>query len=224
MLGKLFGSNARVKILKQFLLNPDKKYYIRQLARDLSLQVNSVRRELENMEDFGLLISSSSKDDTNPSDQEQEEMQDLKDGKVVDKVARKKKSDESAGGQEKKYYQVNKSFLIFEELKSLIIKSQTLHEQDLMEKLKKLGQIKLLVLTGFFTGIKDAPADILIVGHVAKDKLEKIIKDLEKEVGRELNFSLMEQSEFKYRRDMTDVFLFRILEGKKMVVVDELGI
>ncbi|MCU0678948.1 MAG: hypothetical protein MUC28_00680, partial [Planctomycetes bacterium] len=57
MLGKLFGSNTRVKILKLFLLHPDNKFYIRQIARGLKLQVNSVRRELENLEKFGLLKS-----------------------------------------------------------------------------------------------------------------------------------------------------------------------
>ena len=63
MLGNLFGSNARVKILKLFLLHPEKKYYIRQLARDLDLQVNSVRRELDNLEKFGLLKSSIGKEE-----------------------------------------------------------------------------------------------------------------------------------------------------------------
>lgn len=59
MLGKLFGSNARVKILKLFILHPRERFYIRQIARDLKLQLNSVRRELENLEQFGLLISNS---------------------------------------------------------------------------------------------------------------------------------------------------------------------
>ena len=45
MLAQIFGSNARVKILKTFLSKPEQKYYTRQLARDLALQVNSVRRE-----------------------------------------------------------------------------------------------------------------------------------------------------------------------------------
>ena len=49
MLGKLMGSNARVKILRQFISHPDDKFYIRQLSRDLKLQLNSVRRELENL-------------------------------------------------------------------------------------------------------------------------------------------------------------------------------
>jgi predicted ArsR family transcriptional regulator len=57
MLSHLLGSKARVKILKLFLLNLEEKFYIRQIARDLDLQVNSVRRELDNLEKFGLLLA-----------------------------------------------------------------------------------------------------------------------------------------------------------------------
>jgi predicted ArsR family transcriptional regulator len=65
MLGKLFGSKARVKILKLFLSSPDEKFYIRQVARELKLQLNSVRRELDNLEQFGLLTA-------NPGDNDEE--------------------------------------------------------------------------------------------------------------------------------------------------------
>ena len=56
MLISLFGSDARVKILNIFLTKPEGQYYLRQLARDLDLQVNSVRRELLNLEQIGLII------------------------------------------------------------------------------------------------------------------------------------------------------------------------
>jgi hypothetical protein len=173
------------------------------------------------MEAFGLLISRSGKEKENDEQKEIEEIQNLKAGKIV---SASREHEEETGGQEKKYFQVNKNFILFEELKSLIVKSQMLHEQDLLEQLKKIGNIKLLVLTGFFTGAKDAPADILIVGDAKKDKVAKIVKELEKEVNREINYSLMDYNEFKYRRDMTDVFLFHIIEGKKMIVIDEIGI
>jgi predicted transcriptional regulator len=55
MLNRVIGSEARVKILNAFLIEPDKQYYLRQLARDLGLQVNSVRRELNNLEELGLI-------------------------------------------------------------------------------------------------------------------------------------------------------------------------
>ena len=105
MLEKLFGSRARVKILNLFLLNLTEKFYIRQLSRQLNLQLNSVRRELKNLEKFGILIA---KFGTG-------EEQDNK----ASKPTRAKKRYITRTKQEKKYYQVNPEFVLFEEIKAL---------------------------------------------------------------------------------------------------------
>lgn len=55
MLKELFSSNTRVKLLNTFLLNPDDEYFIRELTRMLDEQINSVRRELDNLKKVGLL-------------------------------------------------------------------------------------------------------------------------------------------------------------------------
>lgn len=57
MLKKLFGSGSRVKILKQFFGNPEEEFFIRELTRVLDEQINSMRRELENLENIGMLKS-----------------------------------------------------------------------------------------------------------------------------------------------------------------------
>jgi predicted transcriptional regulator len=57
MLKQLFTSNARVKLLTLFLLNPDEEFFIRELTRKLKEQINSVRRELTNLKKMGLLKS-----------------------------------------------------------------------------------------------------------------------------------------------------------------------
>ncbi|HTW96329.1 MAG TPA: hypothetical protein VMD74_01565 [Candidatus Methylomirabilis sp.] len=199
MLSKLFGSHSRVKILKAFLFHPDEQYYIRQLSRDLNLQVNSVRRELENLEDFGLLVSGS------PEPGEA----------IVEKILDR---------QDKKYFRVNKNFPLFDDVKSLIIKSQILHKDDFTKDLLRAGSVKLLVLTGVFVNDFKAPTDVLIVGKINKDRLQKIIRDLEKELGREVNFTILSAAEFKYRRDIADIFLYDLLEKDKIVVIDEIGI
>ena len=93
MLEKLFGSKARVKILKLFLIHPTDKFYIRQLSRDLKLQLNSVRRELENLENFGILTSDFKSEAEDGSKQE------------------------AVGGQEKKYFRANPNFVLFDEIK-----------------------------------------------------------------------------------------------------------
>lgn len=57
MLKNLFTSKARIKLLSKFLLNPGEEYFVRELTRDLDEQINSVRRELENLKQMGLLRS-----------------------------------------------------------------------------------------------------------------------------------------------------------------------
>ena len=57
ILKQLFTSQARVKILSLFMLNPDEEFFIRELTRRLDEQINSIRRELDNLKKMGLLKS-----------------------------------------------------------------------------------------------------------------------------------------------------------------------
>ena len=59
MLKALFSSNTRVKLLIAFLTNPGEEYFIRELTRLLDEQINSIRRELNNLKKIGLLKSRS---------------------------------------------------------------------------------------------------------------------------------------------------------------------
>lgn len=220
MLSNLFGSKTRVKILKLFLTHPDDKFYIRQISRDLKLQLNSVRRELDNLEKFGLLIS-------NPAefDQETEAVMTREEFiKQFHTSTKKNKKIKKSSKLEKKYYQVNKNFILYEEIKALVVKAQMLCEKDFINKLNKTGRPRLLILTGFFVNDEDKTVDLFLVGRLNKRKLLRLIKELQNELGREINFTLMSNQEFKYRRDITDVFLYDILGGKKLVVIDEVGL
>ncbi|MEK7203272.1 MAG: hypothetical protein AAB653_03075 [Patescibacteria group bacterium] len=199
MLDKLFGSKTRVKLLKLFLLHPLNKFYIRQLSRDLKLQLNSTRRELDNLESFGILFST---------------------------VGNEQEGDNKNGnnGQEKKYYRANPEFVLFDEIKALIVKAQVLYEKDFVVKLQSIGKVKLLVLSGLFVNNINSAIDLLLVGKFNKIKLLKLIKELEDGLGKEINYTIFDSREFKYRRDITDVFLYSILDGKKIVVIDEVGL
>lgn len=224
ILSKLFGSTSRVRILKFFLSHPDGRYYIRQVARDLDLQLNSVRRELENLEQFGLLKS------TNVTHEEERELLDRENDFQVgetdadEKGVKKSKLKEAANKTDKKYYLVDKEFILYEEIKALFVKAQVLYERDFAEKVLHAGQPKLMILSGFFVSIDDAPTDILLVGRLNKEKLSEVISELERELDRELNYTLMDMDEYIYRRDITDVFLYGILDNKKIVVIDEMDL
>ncbi len=52
---KLFGSKTRAKLLQLFYENPEKSFYVREMTRVIEEQINSVRRELLNLESIGII-------------------------------------------------------------------------------------------------------------------------------------------------------------------------
>jgi len=55
MLEAIISSKTRVKLLTLFLLSPEREYYVREIVRMTEENINAVRRELANLESFGLI-------------------------------------------------------------------------------------------------------------------------------------------------------------------------
>lgn len=192
MLDKLFGSKTRVLLLRLFLNNPEKYFYVRELARNLESHLNSIRRELDNLEEIGILLS-------------------------IDKPA-DEAGEEEAGNR--KYYKLNKAFSFVDDLQSLFVKAHMLTENTLADKVAKLGDVDLFLLAGAFVGKLDATCDVLIVGSIPKQKVQRLISKFEKEMARTLNYAIMSQKEFSYRRSIADKFLLDILENKNLILIN----
>src|SRR3989344_111398 len=199
MLEQLFGSKTRVNLLGLFLNNPAQPYYLRQRARKFKYQLNSIRREVENLEKFGV-IKSVSQPQNGPG----------------------KKPPKTKKQGSKKYFLANTSFILYPELKALLIKAQLLLEKSFVREVEKMARLKLLILTGIFVGREGFTTDILLVGGVNHRRLSFLIKRFEKELNREINYTVMTYQEYKYRHDITDRFLYEILGGKKIVIVNKL--
>lgn len=54
-LEKLFGSKTRTKLLDLFFSNTNKSFYVREMTRVIDEQINSVRRELNNLDSIGII-------------------------------------------------------------------------------------------------------------------------------------------------------------------------
>lgn len=176
MLKHLFTSKARVKLLSIFLLNPDKEYFVRELTRELDEQINSVRRELDNLKKMGLLRS-------------------------------KMKA-------RRKYYSVNKNFVLFRDLRNIIIKA-TNSSENLIKNIAKMGKIDFLLISGTFLQ-KDSPVDLLVVGEVEKEKLEKFLDTLQTE--KAIKFSSLETQDFVYRVKMRDQFILDLIKDPDNII------
>lgn len=57
MVEQLFGSKTRVKLLQLFYGNPNRSFYVREITRKIDEQINSVRRELANLLNVGIIYS-----------------------------------------------------------------------------------------------------------------------------------------------------------------------
>lgn len=107
----------------------------------------------------------------------------------------------------------NYLFKYGEEFEELLVRSDTLNKQKLVDNFKKVGQVKLIVVSGVFIKNGDSRVDLLIVGDKMKrGKIEKGIKRLEAEIGTELVYAVFETKEFIYRLNMYDKLIRDILD------------
>ena len=122
-------------------------------------------------------------------------------------------------------YCLNQGFDFIKELKDLILKSTISSKEELKESARKTGNIKLLVLAGIFRGEEGAGADLLVVGDkINQRRFSTFLKDLEAEVGKELNCALMSAKEFNYRYDMYDRFVRDLISENSDVLINKLNL
>ena len=196
MLEHLFGSKTRYKMLRLFFREPEKIFYVRELTRALDTQINAVRRELQVLMKADIVVETDLK-----------EMTGVK------------------ANDRKKYYRLNTQAMIYAELQALLMKDVVVSEKTFLEHLeKKGGDIKLIVVSGIFTGDSNAPSDLFMVGDVKERTVTKLIANYEKEIGHPLRYTFMTEQEFFDRRHIMDRFVFSIFEAKHMKVLNQLEI
>ena len=136
-------------------------------------------------------------------------------------ILKKEKLEKSAG--DKNLYYLETSFILCQELKALFVKAQILTSQKFINDLQKICQPKFLALSGLFVNNSKSPTDLFVVARVRRLEFLKLIKEFEHDLGKEINFTLMDESEFIYRREIMDIFLYNILEGNNIILIDQIS-
>lgn len=194
MLEHLFGSRTRVKLIALFLSQPDEPIFVREVTRRISTQINAVRRELANLMKFGLIMES----------------------KYV-----AEEDDKKRPGLKRKYYQLNGVFPLLPEVRSLMTKAQLLVEHKIDKELLSHEGVKYAALMGAFLG-HDAPVDLFVVGSVDRSTLQRMVDKMQKALGQEINYTVLSEKEYGYRKEMSDKFLYSIFDAPKNEVVNRL--
>ncbi len=122
----------------------------------------------------------------------------------------------------KRFFWPNPDFAILAELRNIILKLKGEGNQ-FKDRIKKLGDVKLALLLGAFTK-SQAPIDLLLVGAISKQRFKKTLPFFEKEMNREINWTILTEKEFQERMMCRDKFLFEVFSKPKVVVIDNLGL
>lgn len=203
-LGKIFGSNDRVKIMRMFLFNEASSFDIDDVAERSMIKSAEARKELSLLLKIGFLKKKTFT-------------------KKIAKKPTKKNPKPGFKSVKKNGWVLNHKFSLVKPLHTLLTDSDLIDEKGLVSSFRKAGNIKLIALSGLFMRDFDRKLDLLIIGDKMKrNQLDKEIKKIESEVGRELSYALFSSDEFAYRMSMYDKLIRDVLENKHKTLVNKI--
>lgn len=180
----LFGSKARARTLRFFLLNPGVEYSAADVAAKTMVSKKETTKEIQRLVKMKFLF------------------QKLRKGK--------------------KTYVLNENFPFHTELQSLVSKLNVHAQSQIFRKLKTVGEVKLILISGIFINYPKSKVDmILVVNNENPAKMKRAISYLEAEVGKEIRYFVMTSEDLHYRLNMLDRFFKEFLEGPYEEVVNK---
>lgn len=194
MIDKLFGSKTRVKLLHLFMNHPGQSFYVREITRLIDEQINSVRRELSNMLEVGIITSDNS------------------DNKLYYQV-----------NQRYEFYTALRAIFAGAPVTAEQVgptNSDGVNEQH-VAIINEIPALRLALFSGVLVKGSMSPVDVLLVGNVSAPKVKSAMAMIEKLEGREINYTVLPYDEFYYRLSVRDKFITEVLAGKHSVAVDK---
>lgn len=189
---KLFGGQARVKIMRLFLLNSETNFEIEDIVSRSRVTKANTRKEVNVLSAMGFIKLKTI----------------IKDG------YRGTKKKVPAWG-------LNSAFQYLPSVRDLLINPNLLLQEDLPQRFKQIGKIKLMIASGVFIGEEKSRVDLLLVGDkIKKNVLQQVVKSLEAEIGKELDYVVFDSEEFKYRLDMYDKLVCDIIDLPHEKLID----
>lgn len=124
-----------------------------------------------------------------------------------------------------KGYTLNSSYIYLPAIGNFLIDATPLSEREIISKISKVGNIKLILIAGVFLHDPDSRVDLLIVGdNLSQGKITNVMSAVEAELGKELRYASFETVDFQYRLGIYDKLIRDILDSKHRKIVNKLGI
>lgn len=187
-LGKLFGSSARIKVMRLFMLNGRSGFENKDIIKRSKISPSSARKELSLLSGAGFIKKRNFT-------------------KEVETPTGHLKKKKTTG------WFLNENYPYLASVQNLLVDSCSMNREDIMKRFKKAGRIKLFIVAGIFTKDEESRLDLMIVGdNLKRNIIEASVRNLEAELGRELSYAVFETIEFTYRLDMYDKLVCDVLD------------
>jgi predicted nucleotidyltransferase len=120
-----------------------------------------------------------------------------------------------------KYFQLNRGYPLFAEVRSIV--SKTVGASSLIaQSLEKIDGIEQAYLYGSFaSNQQDAASDIdvLVIGTPHDEALAEAMRKIERQLGREVSYTVLTRREFDSRRKRKDAFLENVWHNKRVLLI-----
>ncbi|MBU1246409.1 transcriptional regulator [Patescibacteria group bacterium] len=199
--GILFGSQARVKIMRLFLLNSESVFDNADISKRSKVSLPTVRTEIACLLKAGLIKKTSFFKE------------------VPARTKKGKPTKKRVSG-----WRLDNSFTLLRPLRSFLINTEPMRKEEILNKFKHAGRLKLLVIAGTFIQNEDSRVDLLIVGdNIKKAVIENALLSIESEVGKEISYAYFDTQEFLYRVEICDKFVRDVFDYAHEKIINKLS-
>lgn len=196
-LAVLFGSQARVKLLRFFLFNPSKEFLFEDISRRAKLVRRTARTEMNALEKAGV----------------------IKQKRLYVEVAGKERKMKAVG------YVLNKEFPELQALQTFLFETAPIDGKNLLKHLRQAGTLDFVGVAGVFVRDFEQRLDVLLaMKKFSQEKVEKAIRSLEAEIGVEIRFAAMSSEDLLYRIGMYDKLTRDFFDYSHQILIDKVGI
>ncbi|HMO78983.1 MAG TPA: hypothetical protein PJ997_02200 [Candidatus Paceibacterota bacterium] len=199
ILEKMFGGENRLKIIKLFIFNSDIDFDKEEISKKLRIKIDSIQKELDFLREIKIIKNTYSKREIK-----------TKKGPILKKI---------------KTFSLNKNFPYLNSLKSLLINTIPSQKTEIVKKLSKCGNLKIIIITGIFLQVEESIIDLLIVAdNVREGMVKNVIAQIEADIGKEIRYTVFSSQDFKYRLGLYDHLMKNVFDYPHQILVDKIGI
>lgn len=202
-LAKLFGGAAPVRIMRLFIGNPETPFDPKDIRTRANITASAARKEVKQLLQVKLI----------------KKITFLKDVPVKKRGKKTTKKKKTQG------FVLNRSFPYLYALRLLLLGSEVSDKKSVLTKLQSAGRVKLVVISGAFLQNDEGRLDLLLVGDsLSHGRLERVLRSIESDLGKELRYAVMDSREFHYRLGMYDKFIRDVFDNPHETLLDKIGI